>query len=172
MLNNIKRSYLAASYNHVHNILRLSDILPNVSFTISEMMRDYYQSTQHVTFLHLLLINFALKFLGNQEPLGKPHKLNRMIDRRPPTPRIRKATTTQCGGSSGNTPHWRNSPSANTTQGTHAQKMQATQFPPRNKAAPIQPTHQSHRRAKTPHPKHLPTQSQLQNHQKKIRHML
>ena len=42
MLNNVKISYLAASYNHVHNILRLSDILPNVSFTISEMMRDYY----------------------------------------------------------------------------------------------------------------------------------
>ena len=27
-------------YNHFHNILRLFDVLPNFSFTTSEMMRD------------------------------------------------------------------------------------------------------------------------------------
>ena len=29
-------------YNHFHDILRLSDVLPNFPFTTSEMMRDYY----------------------------------------------------------------------------------------------------------------------------------
>ena len=41
MLKNVKRLYLAAIYNHGHNILRFSDILPNVSFTLSEIKRDY-----------------------------------------------------------------------------------------------------------------------------------
>ena len=29
-------------YNHLHNILRLFDVLPNFHFTTSETMRDYY----------------------------------------------------------------------------------------------------------------------------------
>ena len=44
----VKRSYLAASYNHGHNILRLSDIFPNGFFIISEMMRDKH-SNKHST---------------------------------------------------------------------------------------------------------------------------
>ena len=30
------------TYNRVHNILELVDILPNVSFTTSKTERDYY----------------------------------------------------------------------------------------------------------------------------------
>ena len=30
------------TYNHFHNILRLSDVLPTFPFTTSETMRDYY----------------------------------------------------------------------------------------------------------------------------------
>ena len=30
------------TYNHFHNILRLSDVLPSFPFTTSETMRDYY----------------------------------------------------------------------------------------------------------------------------------
>ena len=30
------------NYNHVHNILRLFDLLPNFPFTTSETMGDYY----------------------------------------------------------------------------------------------------------------------------------
>ena len=33
---------LALSYNHFHNILRISDVLPNFTFTSSEAMCDYY----------------------------------------------------------------------------------------------------------------------------------
>ena len=29
-------------YGHFHNILRLSDVLPNFPFTTSETIRDYY----------------------------------------------------------------------------------------------------------------------------------
>ena len=31
-----------STYNDFHNILRLFDVLPNVSFTTSETMRNYY----------------------------------------------------------------------------------------------------------------------------------
>ena len=30
------------SFNHAHNILRLSAVLPNLPFTTSEMKRDFY----------------------------------------------------------------------------------------------------------------------------------
>ena len=30
------------NHNHFHNILRLFDALPNLPFTASETMRDYY----------------------------------------------------------------------------------------------------------------------------------
>ena len=30
------------TYNRTHNILELEDVLPNVSFTVSETERDYY----------------------------------------------------------------------------------------------------------------------------------
>ena len=33
--------YLNTFYNYAHNILGLSDILPNVSFTLGEMKHDY-----------------------------------------------------------------------------------------------------------------------------------
>ena len=48
MPKSVRRSYLAASYNHGHNILRLSDIFPNDFFIISEMMRDKH-SNKHST---------------------------------------------------------------------------------------------------------------------------
>ena len=32
-------------YNHLHNILRVFDVLPNFHFTTSETMRDYYLQT-------------------------------------------------------------------------------------------------------------------------------
>ena len=35
-------SVISETYNRVHNILELEDVLPNVSFTASEMERDYY----------------------------------------------------------------------------------------------------------------------------------
>ena len=35
-------SVISETYNHVHNILELADILPNVFFTTSETERDYY----------------------------------------------------------------------------------------------------------------------------------
>ena len=35
-------SAIAETYNRGHNILELADILPNVSFTKSEMDRDCY----------------------------------------------------------------------------------------------------------------------------------
>ena len=34
-------SAISETYNCAHNILELADILPNVSFTTSEMERDY-----------------------------------------------------------------------------------------------------------------------------------
>ena len=38
----LNRVFSAWSYNHFHNILRLFDSLPNLPFTTSETMRDYY----------------------------------------------------------------------------------------------------------------------------------
>ena len=40
----IKRewSYFILTYNQFHNVLRLFDVLPNLPFTTSEMMADYY----------------------------------------------------------------------------------------------------------------------------------
>ena len=38
----LEKQTLSSSYNHFHNILRLFDVLPNLSFTASETMRDYY----------------------------------------------------------------------------------------------------------------------------------
>ena len=35
-------SAISETYNRGHDILELVDILPNVSFTASEMERDYY----------------------------------------------------------------------------------------------------------------------------------
>ena len=35
-------SAISESYNRAHNILKLVDVLPNVSFTTSEMKSDYY----------------------------------------------------------------------------------------------------------------------------------
>ena len=36
------------SYNHLHNILRIFDVLPNFPFTTSEPMRDYYLQTWYI----------------------------------------------------------------------------------------------------------------------------
>ena len=33
--------WVGVFYNHFHNILRLSDVLPNFAFTTNERMRDY-----------------------------------------------------------------------------------------------------------------------------------
>ena len=30
------------NFNHFHNILRLFDVLPNIPFTTTETIRDYY----------------------------------------------------------------------------------------------------------------------------------
>ena len=35
-------------YNHFHNILKLFDVLPNLRFTVSEIMRDYYLQTWYI----------------------------------------------------------------------------------------------------------------------------
>ena len=35
-------SAISETYNRVHNILELVNVFPNVSFTTSEMERDYY----------------------------------------------------------------------------------------------------------------------------------
>ena len=35
-------SCISETYNRVHNILGLADILPNIPFTESETKRDYY----------------------------------------------------------------------------------------------------------------------------------
>ena len=35
-------SAISETYSYTDNILELDDILPNVSFTASEMKRDYY----------------------------------------------------------------------------------------------------------------------------------
>ena len=35
-------SAISEIYNHAHNISKLSDVLPNVSFTTSETECDYY----------------------------------------------------------------------------------------------------------------------------------
>ena len=35
-------SVISETYNRAHNILELVDILPNASFTTSEMKCDYY----------------------------------------------------------------------------------------------------------------------------------
>ena len=35
-------------YNHFHNFLRLSDVLPNFPFTPSETMRDYYLQAWYI----------------------------------------------------------------------------------------------------------------------------
>ena len=35
-------SAISETYNRTHNILELEDVLPNVSFTVSETLRDYY----------------------------------------------------------------------------------------------------------------------------------
>ena len=35
-------SAISETWNCAHNTLRLSDILPNVYFTVSETERDYY----------------------------------------------------------------------------------------------------------------------------------
>ena len=35
-------SVIFGTYNHGHDILKLADILPNVSFTKNETKRDYY----------------------------------------------------------------------------------------------------------------------------------
>ena len=35
-------SVISETYNRAHNILKLVDTLPNVSFTTSETERDYY----------------------------------------------------------------------------------------------------------------------------------
>ena len=42
MLSDIQRPEFTDTYNHFHNILRVSDVLPNFSFTASETMSDYY----------------------------------------------------------------------------------------------------------------------------------
>ena len=36
------------SYNQLHNILRLFDVLPNFPFTTSETMHDYYLKTWYI----------------------------------------------------------------------------------------------------------------------------
>ena len=38
----IKERLISLFYNHLHYILRLSDVLPNFSFTTRETMGDYY----------------------------------------------------------------------------------------------------------------------------------
>ena len=38
----IAKNFSKCSHNHFHNILRLFDVLPNFSFTTSEMMPNYY----------------------------------------------------------------------------------------------------------------------------------
>ena len=54
--------------NNFHNILRLFD---DFSFTISEMMQDYYFKHGRNE-LHLELLNdLRLKILGNKKILGK-----------------------------------------------------------------------------------------------------
>ena len=35
-------SAISETYNHTHNILELEDVLPNVSFTVSETEHGYY----------------------------------------------------------------------------------------------------------------------------------
>ena len=35
-------SAISENYNRAHNILEVLEILPNVSFTASEVKRDYY----------------------------------------------------------------------------------------------------------------------------------
>ena len=36
------------TYNQFHNILRLLDVLPNIPFTTSETMGDYYLQTWYL----------------------------------------------------------------------------------------------------------------------------
>ena len=74
------------SYNYFHNILRLFDALPNVPFTTSEMMRDYYFETRYVRISARVVKRFQsfnLRKLGNTRKVSKPH---RMIAQHPAPP--------------------------------------------------------------------------------------
>ena len=47
--------------NHFHNILRLFDVLSNLPFTTSEMMRGYYLKTWYIRVALLTVVKFLLQ---------------------------------------------------------------------------------------------------------------
>ena len=70
---------LSRVFNHSHNISRLFDVLPNFSFTTSEIMREYYLQTWYVPVASRVakqLKSYDVRKLGN---IRKVSKLHRMI---------------------------------------------------------------------------------------------
>ena len=66
------------SYNHVHNILRLFDVLPNALFSLSETIRDYYLQTWYIRVASRVaepLKTSDLRKLGKIRKLSKPHRM-------------------------------------------------------------------------------------------------
>ena len=56
---------LEEGYNHLYNILRLFDVLPNFRFTASETMGTYYYKHGIYELPHELTNNLRLRILGN-----------------------------------------------------------------------------------------------------------
>ena len=65
--------------NQFHNILRLFDVLPNFSFTISETMRDYYLLTWYIRVASPFAERLKTQNLRRLENIRKVSKLHRMI---------------------------------------------------------------------------------------------
>ena len=71
-----KVKLLFLDYNHFHNILRLFDVLPNISFTASETMGDYYGIYE---LLQELPNDLRLRKIRKLRNIRKVSKLHRMI---------------------------------------------------------------------------------------------
>ena len=66
-------------YNQVHNILRLFDVLPNIPFTTSETMSDYYLYTWYIRVASRVAKRLKTSDLSKLGNIRKVSRLHRMI---------------------------------------------------------------------------------------------
>ena len=65
--------------NQFHNFLRLFDVLPNLSFTASETMYDYYLETWNIRVASRVAEQLKTEDLRISEKIRKVSKPHRMI---------------------------------------------------------------------------------------------
>ena len=78
-------------HNHVHNVLRLCDVLSKFLFTTSETMHDYYLETQYIrvaTRVAKALKIQDLRKLGNNREVSKLHRMIAQCPVSPPKQKL------------------------------------------------------------------------------------